>query len=265
MQDCREEPVCVLEGHLLFQRPIGPDGKQSIERPYPYGSTQGGVREVHHGVEFYNAQGTPILAAADGKVVFSGSDKLTLLSWVTGYYGNVVVIEHHFPGILETVYTLYGHQYGVQVTEGQNVKAGERIGLVGATGTAAGSHLHFEVRLGKNDYKSNRNPELWLVPLPGNGTLAGRIEDAYGNLLKGTVNIQRMENGVLNSVPVAYVQTYDNGPQPINADDVYKENFAIGELPAGDYRLSLLANGGLYEQMIKIEAGKLTLVKFVIK
>jgi murein DD-endopeptidase MepM/ murein hydrolase activator NlpD len=263
--DCGEEPACILDGHFLFQRPIGPDGKQSIERSYPYGSTQDGVREVHHGVEFYNAQGTPILAAADGKVIFAGSDKLTLLSWVTGYYGNVVVIEHHFPGIPETVYTLYAHQYGVLVTDGQNIKVGERIGLVGATGTATGSHLHFEVRLGNNDYKSNRNPELWLIPLPGNGTLAGRIEDSYGNLLKGTVNIQRVENGVPNSVPAAYVQTYDNGSQPINADDIYKENFVIGELPAGDYRLSLLANGGLYEQMIKIEAGKLTLVKFIVK
>jgi murein DD-endopeptidase MepM/ murein hydrolase activator NlpD len=265
IQDCGKEPVCILDGHFRFQRPIGPDGKQSIERSYPYGSTQGNVREIHHGVEFYNAQGTPILAAANGKVIFAGSDKLTLLSWVTGYYGNAVVIEHHFPGIDGTVYTLYAHQYGVLVTEGQEVKAGQQIGLVGATGTAAGSHLHFEVRLGNNDYKSNRNPELWLLPLPGNGTLAGRIENSYGNLLKGTVNIQRVENGVLNPAPVAAVQTYDNGSPPINADDVYKENFAIGELPAGDYRLSLLANGGLYEQMIKIEAGKLTLVKFVIK
>jgi len=264
-QACGEEPVCYLSGHFLFQRPIGLDGKQVIERSYPYGSSQGGVREIHHGVEFYNAQGMPILAVADGRVVFAGNDKLTLLSWVTGYYGNVVVIEHHFPGIPETIYTLYAHQYGILVTDGQEVKAGQQIGLVGATGAAVGSHLHFEVRVVSNDYQSSRNPELWLAPLPGTGALAGRIENAYGNLLKGTVNIQRVENGVLNPVSVAAVQTYDSGSQPINADDVFQENFVIGDLPVADYRLSLLSNGGLYEQMIKIESGKLTLVKFVVK
>jgi murein DD-endopeptidase MepM/ murein hydrolase activator NlpD len=264
-QACGEDPLCYLDGHFLFQRPIGPMGKQSIERSYPYGSTQGGKREIHHGVEFYNAQGTPILAAADGKVVFAGSDKLTLLSWVTGFYGNVVVIEHHFPGFPQTIYTLYAHQYKVNVTVGQEVKAGDLIGQVGATGTAAGSHLHFEVRLAKNDYKSSRNPELWLLPLPGTGVLAGQIEDTQGNLLKGEVNIQRIENGVLNTLSVASAQTYANESQPVNGDDVFHENFAVGELPAGDYRLTLLYNGNLYEQMIKIVEGKLTLVKFVLK
>ena len=264
-QACGEGPVCYLDGHFLFQRPIGSTGKQSIERSYPYGSTQGGKRELHHGVEFYNAQGTPILAAADGKVVFAGNDKLTLLSWVTGYYGNVVVIEHHLPGFPQTFYTLYAHQYKLNVVIGQEVKAGELIGQVGATGTAAGSHLHFEVRVTNDDYKSNRNPELWLLPLPGTGVLAGRIEDVQGGLLKGEVNVQRIENGKLNPLSVATAETYAIESQPINADDVFHENFAVGELPAGDYRLTLLNNGTLYEQVIKIEAGRLTLVKLVVK
>ncbi len=265
LQTCGEEPVCYLDGHFLFQRPIGPLGKQSIERSYPYGSTLGGMLEVHHGVEFYNAQGTPIFAAADGKVVFAGNDKLTLLSWVTGYYGNVVVIEHHFPGLPQTIYTLYAHQYKVDVTTGEEVKAGQPIGQVGATGTARGSHLHFEVRVGNNDYQSNRNPELWLLPLPGTGVLAGRIEDAQGGLVKGKINLQRVENGVLDPLSVASAETYAVQTHPINSDNVLQENFAVGELPTGDYRLSLLYNGSLYEQMVKIEAGRLTLVKLVVK
>ena len=264
-QDCGADPVCSLDGHFLFQRPIGSTSKQSIERSYPYGSTLGGMLEIHHGVEFYNAQGTPILAAADGKVVFAGNDKLTLLAWVTGYYGNVVVIEHHFPGFPQTVFTLYGHMYKVDVTVGQEVKAGQQIGQVGATGTARGSHLHFEVRVSNNDYQSNRNPELWLLPLPNTGVLAGRVETAQGELVKGTINLQRFENGVLNSLSVAAAETYAIQTHPINSDDVYQENFAVGELPAGDYRLSLLYYGRLYEQVIKIEAGKLTLVKLVVK
>lgn len=265
IQTCGEFP-CTVAGHFLFQRPIDSMYKQSIERSYPYANTQDGIREPHHGVEFYDAQGTPVLAAATGKVIFAGDDKLTLLAWVTGYYGNTVVIEHHFPGFAQTFYTLYAHQYRLNVTAGQEVQAGDQIGQVGATGTARGSHLHFEVRVTDNDYKSSRNPELWFAPLPDTGVLAGQIVDAQGVLQKGHINIQHVENGVLNPLSVAAVDTYiTNEAQPVNSDDTWQENFAIGELPAGDYRLTLLYNGGLYEKVIKIEAGKLTLVKFVVK
>jgi hypothetical protein len=265
IQTCGEFP-CTVDGHFLFQRPIASMYKQSIERSYPYAFTQDGMREPHHGVEFYDAQGTPVLAAAAGKVIFAGDDKLTVLSWVTGYYGNVVVIEHHFPGFPQTFYTLYAHLYKVDVNIGQEVLAGEQIGQVGATGTARGSHLHFEVRITNEDYKSTRNPELWLAPLPETGVLAGQIVDAQGVLQKGHINIQRIFDGVLEPASVAAVDTYvTNEAQPINSDDTWQENFAIGELPAGGYRLTLLYNGGLYEQVIKIEAGRLTLVKFVVK
>lgn len=256
---------CQLNGHFLFQRPVGLTSKQSIERAYPYGSSQGGKLEVHHGVEFYNAQGTPVLAAADGRVVFAGNDQLTLLAWVTGYYGNVVVLEHHFPGFAETFYTLYGHQFALNVQTGDEVRAGQVLGQVGATGTARGSHLHFEVRLAENTYQSNRNPELWLAPLPGTGVLAGRIVDAQGNLLKGLINLQRVENGVLDPLSAGSVETYAHDAQPIHADEVWNENFALGELPAGVYRLTMVANGSLHEQLVTIEAGRLTLVEFLVE
>lgn len=259
------ELICGLQGHFLLQRPIGPDGKQAIERSYPYGSTQAGKREPHHGVEFANPQGTAVLAGADGKVIFAANDKDVILAWVPAYYGNVIVLEHHFPGFQQTVYTLYAHLYKIEVKVGQQVGAGERIGQVGATGKAIGSHLHFEVRLGSNDYKSNRNPELWLAPLPGTGVLAGRIEDQKGNALPGRVNIQRMVNGVLDPLSVAAPDTYVTKElQAVRADDVWREGFTAGELPVGDYRLTLVYNGTIYEKMIKIEPGRLTLVRFLV-
>lgn len=269
---CTASPVCSLSGHFLFQRPIPPEGRISIERSYPYGSTQDGKREVHHGVEFYNPQGTPVLAAAEGVVVFAGDDALPLppgegrgegrpLAWVPAFYGNVVVLEHWLGG--EAFYTLYGHLHRVGVSVGQRVAAGEPIGEVGASGTAIGSHLHFEIRRGANDYFATRNPELWLAPLEGTGVLAGRIVDGRGNLVKGLVNVQRMENGTLNPLSVGAAATY--APTGVNGDDSLQETFALGEIAAGEYRLSLVHYGMVYEQVVKIEAGRLTFVNFWVK
>jgi murein DD-endopeptidase MepM/ murein hydrolase activator NlpD len=260
------EPVCILDGHFLLQRPIGPVFNISADHSYRYGSTQGGKREPHHGVEFPNAQGTPVLAVADGVVVFAGDDKQVSLAWVPAYYGNVIVIEHHFPGSSQAVYSLYAHLYQLNVSVGQRVRVGEQIGQVGATGTAIGSHLHFEVRSAFNDYRSTRNPELWLAPLAGTGVLAGRIATEQGQPILGMLNVQRIEAGVLNPLPVTAIETYvTNETQPVNADDAWQENFAAGEIPAGDYRLSMHYHGTIHEQVVKIEPGKLTFVRFVLK
>lgn len=269
---CNDSPVCYLDGHFLFQRPVPLTGPHSIERSYPYGSTQDGKREVHHGVEFYNPQGTPVLAAAEGEVVFAGDDALPLppgegrdeggpLAWVPAFYGNVVVLEHWLGG--EAFYTLYGHLYRLGVSVGQRVAAGQPIGEVGASGTAIGSHLHFEVRRGANDYFATRNPELWLAPPQGTGVLAGRIVDGRGNPVKGLVNVQRMENETFNPLSVGSAATYTLSG--VNGDDVLQETFALGEIPTGEYRLSLVHYGIVYEQVVQIEAGRLTFVNFLVK
>ena len=267
-KDCMQtEPVCFIPNeHFLFKRPIGSNQNASVDRSYRYGSTQHGQREPHHGVEFPNAQGTPVLAAADGLVVFAGDDKKAVLSWVPNFYGNVVVIAHTLPGLDQTVYSLYGHLYQINVKMGQQVNVGDQIGQVGATGAAIGSHLHFEIRSVKNDYRSNRNPELWLAPLPGKGVLTGRIQDSQGKLIDGLINVQRVENGVLLPQPVTALETYvSQENQPVNGDDIWQENFAAGELPAGDYRLTLYFHAAIHELMVKIEPGRLTFVRFVIK
>ena len=88
----------------------------------------------HTGTDIACAEGTPILAAADGIVtVANGLD-----SW-GGSYGYYIQIDHG--GGLET---LYAHCSSICVTIGQQVQAGEVIGYVGHTGRATGSHLHLE-------------------------------------------------------------------------------------------------------------------------
>lgn len=260
-ETCLNAPFCLLNGHFLFERPIPPQGQTAIARSYPYGSTQNGQREAHHGVEFENPQGTPVLAAAEGQVVFAGDDRQTPLAWVPAFYGNVVVLEHTLNG--ETFFTLYGHLHRIAVSAGQHVQAGQALGEVGASGTAIGSHLHFEVRRGANDYFATRNPELWLKPPKGTGVLAGRIIDARGQPVKGMVNVQRMENGALNPLSVGSVTTYP--PNGVNSDDDLRETFVLGELPPGEYRLSLVHLGLLYERIVPIEPDKLTFVNFFVK
>ncbi len=85
------------------------------------------------------------------------------------FYGNVIIIRH-----ANELYTLYAHLSNIFVKEGDKVSAGDMIGEVGDTGGATGSHLHFEVRKGGDgtDYFSTQNPELWLIPHEGTGTLS---------------------------------------------------------------------------------------------
>ena len=91
----------------------------------------------HTGTDIACAEGTPILAAADGVVtVANGLD-----SW-GGSYGYYIKINHG--GGLET---LYAHCSSICVTTGQQVQAGEVIGYVGHTGRVTGNHLHLEVRI----------------------------------------------------------------------------------------------------------------------
>ena len=93
----------------------------------------------HTGTDIACAEGTPILAAADGTVtVANGLD-----SW-GGSYGYYIQIDHG--GGLET---LYAHCSSICVTTGQHVQAGEVIGYVGHTGRATGSHLHLEALINK--------------------------------------------------------------------------------------------------------------------
>ncbi len=262
---------CIESGHFLFQRPIALPDTDTVDPTYRYGSTQTGTRQPHHGVEFYNASGTPVLAAAEGAVVYAGDDKQTLLSPWPNFYGNLIVIEHHFDSIAPPVFTLYAHLSKIDVSAGQTVAVGEKIGEVGASGAAIGSHLHFEVRLGENNYASNRNPVLWLRPLSGEdgnpyGLIAGRFVDSQGNPIYYTsLNIQYFPDLNAPQAAAYTVETYASEKQPVRGDDQWQENFALSDLPAGNYRISYLWLGVLYERWVEVQPGKVTLATFIIQ
>jgi murein DD-endopeptidase MepM/ murein hydrolase activator NlpD len=88
---------------------------------------------MHEGIDIGAGYGTPIRAAAAGRVVYAG--------WMSGY-GNLVAIDHG-----GGISTAYGHQSSIAVGLGQVVSQGQTVGYVGCTGHCFGPHLHLEVRV----------------------------------------------------------------------------------------------------------------------
>ena len=225
-----------------------------MERTYPFASTADGMRDPHHGVEFENEIGTPVHAAADGLVIFAGPDDVAIFSPWRDYYGNLVVIEHD-----NELFTLYAHLSRIDIEAGDIVTGGEKIGEVGRSGAAIGAHLHFEVRRGDGeDYFSAVNPELWLIPRQSSGVISLLITDGKSNFQRAEITIQRYSPSS-ELLGVYYLDAYDPSLS------TGSENAAIGDLPAGRYRITLISNGHLYEGWVEVQSGKLTQVMIVVE
>ncbi len=251
------DQAMTIEDHYWMARPIPPDGTTWASRNYPYGSTNAGRLQVHHGIDLQNPLGTPVIAVQDGTVVYAGDDIGTLFGPIPDFYGNVIVIRHDFvtPGAGEPVFSLYGHLLSVQVEAGQRVTQGQQIGLVGAAGVALGPHLHLEVRVGDPySYDHTRNPELWVRPYRGFGTLAGRITDAADNPLRDvTLDVISIADPSFRRAAFSYSDT------SVNPDEVFRENFVLGDLPADYYNLVIRSGGApLYRDQIFLYPNRTT-------
>ena len=253
--DPRTVDYCIADGHFILQRPIQPPANDSVDPTYRYASTANGTRDPHHGIEIGKDFGTPVQSAADGVVIFAGPDQAAIYSPWANYYGNVIVIHHS-----ADLFTLYAHLSEINVEVGDVVQVGEKIGEVGQTGAATGSHLHFEVRRGEvENYFSTVNPELWLAPSHAEyGAVALTILDEAGLLQRAKFTLQNYSasNEILGE---HYLETYDPHMP------AYEENAALGDLPAGRYRITLIQNGHLYERWVEVQSGKLTQVVIVVK
>jgi len=260
--------ICFEAGSFHLARPVGAGGRNIIDHSNRFGEFRKSTGKAHYGVDFLNSTGTPVVAAAEGVVIVAGDDSQVAYGPPPNSYGNLVIIKHELPGINQAVFTLYAHLSQVFVSVDERVTTGQEIGLVGMSGRVTGSTLHFEVRLGENTRAAVRNPELWLLPLPDDngqstGALAGRVVDGRGNYLRvSNILIERLEVGDQSRSANVYLKTYAD--KRLFGLDPWRENFAVGGLPAGKYQVSFWLKG-LQQQVVEVKSGKLTIINFVVK
>ena len=127
----RAAAVSVLRRTIPMERPLG--GKHWLTSRFGYRKDPfTGRKAFHSGYDYAAARGSPVLAAADGVVVYGGR---------LGNYGNAIQIYHG-----GGVSTMYGHMREMLVAPWAYVRRGDRIGTVGNTGRSTGPHLHYEIR-----------------------------------------------------------------------------------------------------------------------
>lgn len=112
-------------------------------RPDPFGSP---TQEFHSGIDIPAPRGVNIISAYDGEVAWS---------YYSNSAGNWVGVDHG-----DGIYTVYMHMSKRLVSEGDKVKKGDVLGLVGTTGRSTGNHLHFAVR----QNGSYVDPLKWVSP-----------------------------------------------------------------------------------------------------
>ena len=220
------------EDHYWFARPIASDSVNYPLGTYRYGTDFFGEMVIHAGIDIDAPPLTPILAAGPGRVVWSGWG---LFNFRQGFeedpYGIAVAVLHDFGYNNQPLYTLYAHMEAQTVFVGQEVKTGDVLGWIGSTGNSTGPHVHFEVRVGSNTYYNTRNPELWIAPYAGWGVLLGRLETSRGQLIpSSSVDVYNARGQKIETL-------YTYGPRVAYPDDVWQENFAMSDLPAGTYTL----------------------------
>lgn len=253
------------DDHYWLARPIASGFRNYALEWYPYGNdvliTELAPYRIHHGLDFPNPDGTQVLAAGDGTVVWAGP----LISNRDGvnYYGNTIIIKHNWQWRGQDIYTLYAHAIQLFVAEGDSVTQGQLLAGVGGTGYTSGSHLHFEVRVGQNTYGAVRNPYLWLAPYEGWGTLAGRFVDVRGEPISGAEFVVTPLR-VAADINPRRQKTYED--LALIPDEVWNENFVVGDLPAGQYQLDMWVVGenGLQSQYTNFVEVRPSRTNFII-
>ena len=243
--------------HFYFARPVAANQVNWPAADYRYGGTFF-ADVVHTGIDIDAEEGTPIMAAGPGTIVWAGWG---LFTETPGYqqdpYGQAVAIRHDFGHNGQQLYTVYAHMSEVIAIVGQHVETGDVIGLVGATGAVTGPHVHFEVRESYNAFQYTYNPELWIAPPQGWGVLVGRVLDTEKKTMARKEVILISEK----TKKTYLVKTYGSGGA-INPDPYYNENLVLGDLPAGIYKIVISFDKKDRQTWVEIFPGQVTYFTF---
>ncbi|MCB9760942.1 MAG: peptidoglycan DD-metalloendopeptidase family protein [Alphaproteobacteria bacterium] len=143
------------------------------------------TRRPHLGTDFGAPTGTPVRAVGDGVVVIAGR---------SGGHGNRVKIDHAGPYA-----TSYSHLSKVKVKNGQRVRQGDVIGLVGSTGLSTGPHLHYEVTVNGNHTDAMKVKFPTSEPLPASELAAfAQVRDRWMPVLDGTAPLPVPNDGLVD-------------------------------------------------------------------
>jgi murein DD-endopeptidase MepM/ murein hydrolase activator NlpD len=236
------------EDHFWFTRPFTHTFATWGSHYYPFGTNNRGQYLWHHGIDIQNPMDTPIVAVGDGVVARAGPDDQVPFGPSLNFFGQAVLVRHDQTWNDLPLYTLYGHVSKILVREGQPVKAGDVVALVGQGGVALGPHLHLEVRVGGTAYQDARNPDLWVRPDPDYGVIAGRVIDARGYLVpQQSVFLHRVEQ------PDRYWrQTFSYPDNIVKSDAAWGETFTFADVPVGAYLVKTYFDGRLYTQPVTV-------------
>ena len=159
--------IASAKSEVSIAEPSSSSGDCTIHYPvafpsvnFPFGNSTDpfhfGKKRFHTGIDLQGALGTPVRSTTCGTVVFAGSENDSK-SYDSGYGIHVKIQDSK--GRIH----LFGHLSKILVKVGDRIQSGQLIGLVGSTGNSTGPHLHYEVRVGGDDYRKAVNPAIVLA------------------------------------------------------------------------------------------------------
>ncbi len=219
---------------------------------YLFGEPQFGNNSLaHRGIDYLFVYDT-VRSVSDGTVITVGYNPSdTIGGYEPGGCGNYLYVQSIWNG--KNIYLLYCHLKKPIAAVGNIVTAGQPLAVSGTTGNSTGPHLHLEIRIGSaspSALRSRRNPELW-TGMTGTGAIYGRIQGAANNT---RVDISPDPKPRPPYSTFSYGLTYNFNDQTIGSDDVYQENYAIGDVKPGTYTIRSLNT--TYVRTVTVKAGE---------
>lgn len=240
-------PVQSQDFRLL--RPV-PDTVQ-INGSYLFGEPSiSNPGNAHRGIDI-SIKWDTVYSASNGIVHFVGyNPNDTIGGYQPNGAGNYVTIKSEWQG--RFIYMYYMHLRLPLVSQNDVVLTNQPIAISGNTGFSTGAHLHFEIRMDfpSSTLRKTRNPELWCA-MTGMGAIYGNIPNADNST---RVDIFPDPKPRPPYTTFSYGLTYNLADPYVGPDDIYGENYAIGDVKPGTYTIRALNN--TYVRTVTVGAGE---------